>query len=76
MVLAGLLVLSQVLFLLKIDSLGRPVMAEVIASGGPVRAVSEALRRHKELAIPHAFALIVVGAGLFVLVAFGQRNRK
>jgi hypothetical protein len=72
---AALLVVAQVFFLLKIDLLGRPVMAEVIQSGGPVRAVSEALQRYKELARPHALALIIASVGLFVLAAFGRRPK-
>jgi len=75
MFLAVLLVLAQVYFLLNIDVLGRPVMAEVIQSGGPVQAVSEALQRYKELARPHAFALIIAGVGLVVLTV-GQRRRQ
>lgn len=76
MISAAVLFASQVVFVLQISAMGRPVMEEVIRSGGPVREVSEALMKYRDLAIPSAMAIVLAGCGLFVLVALGQGKTR
>jgi hypothetical protein len=74
MVLALGLLAMQVLLLVHMSTLGRHVMAGVIQAGGPVREVSNALMALRDAQWPAALALMISGAGLFLLAALHRNS--
>lgn len=68
------LLANQVLLLGYMSSLGRPVIAGVIRSDGPVREVAEALAALSDAQWPAVLALLISGVGLFLLAVFHRNS--